>query len=200
MRRVTYTLEVMNWGKDESHCSYMASWTGFAYSEEYMALLGTSLDWATLIKVEADQAGTISKSTGPSKFKDKRMCPKWKVIFKNYLSTIPGVNSLLLSYVVRNQADPERTTDLQANFIAENIAYVPPSSAHFQAETRKVHQILKKYFMHRKMFEWSGQLWIPSPTLQWWRQCQTPRCNGRAPLRNIALQEQACVVIQNIST
>ena len=147
MRHMKYNLGIMHWVQDESRCSSTASLTGIAYSEEYKSLLVTTMDRATLRKADADQADTISKAAYPGNFKDEYTWPKWEVKFENYLSTIPGVNSVPLSYVMRAQAAPDRTTDFQGNFIAETIAWVPLSGAHFQADTRKVHQLLNNYLV-----------------------------------------------------
>lgn len=108
-------------------------------ANEYKALWGTALYWAALRKVEADQADTISKAADMGKFKAKGTWPKWEVSFKNYLSSILGVNSMKLSCVVWYQADPDRTSDFQGDFIEKIIACAPLISAHFQAHTRKVH-------------------------------------------------------------
>ena len=52
-----------------------------------------------------------------------------------------------LSYVVRAQSAPDRTTDFQSDFIADTITCAPLSGAHFQADTRKLHQFLKNYLV-----------------------------------------------------
>ena len=52
------------------------------------------------------------------------------------------------------QAAPDRTTDFQGNFISDNIACVPLSGAHFQADTRKVHKILKIYLLAETAEQW----------------------------------------------
>ena len=72
MRRMKYTLGIMHWVQDESRCSRTVSITGISDAEEYKALLGTSLDCATLRKVEYGQSETISKAADPGKFKDER--------------------------------------------------------------------------------------------------------------------------------
>ena len=43
--------------------------------------MGTALDYATLRKVEADQAETTSKAVDPGKFNEKHTWPEWEVKF-----------------------------------------------------------------------------------------------------------------------
>ena len=110
MRRVKYTLDIMHWEKDESRCSHTAYLKGISYAEKYKALLGTALDQSRIRKVESNQAETISKAAYQGKFKDKCTWPNWELKSENYLSKILGVNGVPLSYAMRSQADPDRTT------------------------------------------------------------------------------------------
>ena len=94
--------------------------------------MGIALDRDTPRKVEADQDDTTSKAAYPGKFKDNCTWPEWEVKFENYLSTLPGVKVVLLSYFVRAQAAPDCTTYSQGDFIADSITCAPLSGDHFQ--------------------------------------------------------------------
>ena len=59
-----------------------------------------------------------------------------------------------LSYVLRAQSAPDRTTDFQGDFIEETIASVPLSGAHLQEDTRKIHHLLKNYFVAETAEQW----------------------------------------------
>ena len=147
IRRVKYTLGTMHWVQDDSRCSCTASLTVIYDAKENKSLLGIALDCATIKMVKANQADTIRNVSDLGKFKDKRTWPKWEVKSENYLSTIPGVNIVPLSYVVQHQAAPDCTIEFQGDFIYETIACAPLSGSHFQADTKKVHQILKNYLV-----------------------------------------------------
>ena len=84
--------------------------------------------------------------------------PEWGVKFENYLSTIPGVNGMPLSYAVRDQVAPDRTTDFQGNFIAETIACAPLIGVHLQSYTRKVHQLPKNYLVDETAEQWISSI------------------------------------------
>ena len=107
------------------------------------------MDQATLRKVAADQAETISKASDPVKFKDNQTWPKWEVKVENYLSTIPGVNGVPLSYIVRDQAAPDHTTYFQGEFISKTIVCAALSRAHFQSDTSKVRHLLNIYLVDK---------------------------------------------------
>ena len=71
----------------------------------------------------------------------------------------PRVNGVSLSYVVQAQSAPDCTTDLQRKkLIADTIACAPLSGAYFQADTRKVHQLLKNYLMAKKSEQWISSI------------------------------------------
>ena len=154
LQRIKYTLGIMHWAQGESRCSCTASLTEITDADEYKALLGTVLDQSALRKVEANQDDTISKAEYPGKFKDKRTWTEWEVKFENYLPTIPGSNAVLLSYIIRSQAAPDRTNYLQDNFTAKTIACATLNVAHFQADTRKVHQLLNNYLVAETAEQW----------------------------------------------
>ena len=126
-----------------------------------MYLLGNALDRSALRKVEVHQTNTISEVVDLGKFKYECTWLKWEVKFENYLSTIPGVNGVPLSYVLLYQAAPDRTTDSQRNFIAKIISCVPLTGAHFQSDTRKVHQLLKNSLMSETAEQWISSIENP---------------------------------------
>jgi hypothetical protein len=103
-----------------------------------------------------EQSDTVSKAADPGKFKDKRKWPEWEPSIVNYLSTIQGVNGVPLSYVVRDKAVAEADTVYQS-FNEQAIACAPLEGPVFQADSRKVHQLLKSFLQSE-----SAQLWIKS--------------------------------------
>ena len=89
---------------------------------------------ALLGKNDSDQVDTISKTADPGKFKDKKKWPDWEPAFINYLSTIPGVKGIPLSYVVRTNEDPDHKTNFEGDFVACSIACAPLNNATFRAD------------------------------------------------------------------
>ena len=71
---------------------------------------------------------------------------------------MPGFIGVALSYVVWSQASPDRTTDFQGDFIALTISCIPLSGNQFQADTRKVHQLLKNYLEAETAEQWISSI------------------------------------------
>ena len=101
---------------------------------------------------------TISKAADPGKFKDERKWPDWEPAFVNYLSTIPGSYHVPLSYVVREQEDPDHDRDFGDDFVSEMIACAPLHGAHYRADSRRVHQLLKNFLVAETAEQWIKNL------------------------------------------
>ena len=91
----------------------------------------------------------------------------------NYLSTIPGSYHVPLSYVVREQEDPDHDCDFGDDFVSEMIACAPLHGAHFRADSRRVHQLLKNFLVAETAEQWIKNL--------------EPHADGRRDM--LALQE-----------
>ena len=83
----------------------------------------------------------------------------------NYLSTIPGVRGVPLSYVVRENDAPNHDMDFGNDFTACSIACTPLDDASFRADARKVHELLMNFLVAESAEQWIKDL--------------TPCVNGR---------------------
>ena len=108
---------------------------------------------------------TLSKAADSGKFKDEKNWPDWKPAFVNYLSTIPGVRGVPLSYVVRENEAQDHETDFGNDFTARSIAGAPLNDSLFRADARKVHQFLMNFLVAESAEQWIKDL--------------TPRVKGR---------------------
>ena len=88
---------------------------------------------ALLRKNDSDQVDTISKAADPGKFKDEKKWPDWEPAFVNYLSTIPSVKGIPLSYVVCANDNLDHETNFEGDFMARSIACAPLNDATFRA-------------------------------------------------------------------
>ena len=108
--------------------------------------------------MEDNQVDTISKAADPGKFKDERKWPDWESAFVNYLSTIPGSYHVPVSYIVREQEDPDHDHDFGDDFVSEMITCAPLHGAHFRADSRRFHQLLKNYLVVETAEQWIKNL------------------------------------------
>ena len=100
MRHTKWLIAMMHWVQDFSHCSRQPTIDDFVTANDFKQALSTAAQCASLRKVHTDQVDTISKAADLGELKDERKWPEWYPAFVNYLSTIPGVYGVPLSYVV----------------------------------------------------------------------------------------------------
>ena len=86
---------VMHWVQDCHRASDIPNHENFDEETMYAAL-----SLAQIRKSDIELVTTNSKAADPGKFKDVRKCPEREKAFIHYLSVIPGVNGIPLSYVV----------------------------------------------------------------------------------------------------
>ena len=151
MRRTKWLIAMMHWVQDFSRCSRQSTIDDFVTANDFKQALSTAVQRASLHKVDMDQVDTISKAADPGKLKDERKWPEWYAAFVNYLSTIPGVYGVLLSYVIRDNMSPDHAHDFTGDFTEEIIACAPLNGPMFRADTHKVHQLLKNCRIGRAM-------------------------------------------------
>jgi hypothetical protein len=72
-----------------------------------LEVLLEALSLAQIRKSGLELVVTNMKVADPRKFKDERKWPEWEKAFTNYLSVIPGVSGIPLSYIVRENEEPE---------------------------------------------------------------------------------------------
>ena len=165
MRRTKLLIAMMHWVQDFYRCSKQPTIDDFVTANDFKQALSTAAQRASLRKVDTDQIDTISKAADLGKLKDERKWPEWYPAFVNYLSTIPGVYGVPLSYVVWENQAPDHTRDFEGDFTEEIIACAPLNGPKFRADARKVHQLLKNFLTAESAEQWIRPL--------------SPRGNGR---------------------
>ena len=154
VRRIKYLIGMIHWVQDFARVGESPSLDAFDGDRTaFCAALETALKRADVRKIEKDQSDTVSKAADPGKFKDERKWPEWEPAFVNYLSTIPGVNGIPLSYVVREEALPTASATC-GSFNERAIACALLTGDVFQADARKVHQLLKSFLQTESAEQW----------------------------------------------
>ncbi|KAI2496708.1 hypothetical protein MHU86_17804 [Fragilaria crotonensis] len=154
IRRIHYLIGMVHWVQDFERVGGTASLDEF--NDDPLAFrnaLGVAFDRAGVRRIEKEQSDTVSKAADPGKFKDERKWPEWEPAFANYLSTIPGVTGVPLSYVIRETEVPEDGMTYES-FNERAIASAPLVGASFQADARKVHQLIKGFLQTETAEQW----------------------------------------------
>lgn len=154
LRRIRYLIGLVHWVQDFGRVGQVPTIVPFGEdAAAFRQVLDIAFDRAEVRRIEKEQSDTVSKAADPGKFKDERKWPEWEPAFCNYLSTIPGVSGVPLSYVVRELGvpDPDATYE---SFNEQAIACSPLEGAVFQADARKVHQLIKSFLQTETAEQW----------------------------------------------
>lgn len=141
LRHTRYLIGLIHWVQDFARVGQVPSLAGINKMASFREALDTAFYRADVRKVEKDQADTVSKAADPGKFKDEKKWPEWEPALVNYLSTIPGVSGVPLSYVVRDKETPDGTVEY-GSFHEQAIACAPLAGPTYQADARKVHRLI----------------------------------------------------------
>lgn len=87
---------LMHWVHDRFRCSEVPHHLHFTLND-----MNESIKRAATWKVEYNQVDTVSQSAIPSKLECESQWSDFEAAFSNYLSIIPGVFGVPLSYVIR---------------------------------------------------------------------------------------------------
>ena len=104
------------------------------------------------IRQEVAKSDTISKDSSPGRLQTEKDWEKWSKKFKNYLSTIPGVFGIPLSYVIRENDDA--APEGHDNFMMKCVACASLEGPKFEADARQVHQIIMACVEGENSEEW----------------------------------------------
>ena len=139
---------VMHWTQDSFRASDVPNHLNFNEAVLYQAL-----SLAQVRKSDIDLVSTNSKAADPGKFKDERKWPEWEKSFTNYLSVIPGVNGIPLSYVVREVEEPAEEAEY-TTFNERMTSRAPLVGQYFVADARRVHNLLIGYLQGENTETW----------------------------------------------
>ncbi len=114
---------LMHWIQDKHRCN-----GAIDHAEFTLAAMEEALGRAAARKVESDQNETTAKAAMPEKFKKEVDWSSFEQALVNYLSCIPGVNGVPLSYNV-STVDLLEDNAVYHTFIDWAVAHMPWKAA-----------------------------------------------------------------------
>ena len=139
---------VMHWVQDRFRANDVP------YHEDFNEpALFEALSLAQIRKSDIDLVDTNTKAANPGKFKDERKWPEWEKSFINYLSVIPGVSGIPLSYIVRDEEFPAEGL-LYATFNDRMVNRAPLTGQYYIADARCVHNLLVGFLQGENTENW----------------------------------------------
>jgi hypothetical protein len=152
LTRVRKTLGLMHWAQDSYRISCVPDIATLTNDAIVVA------NQRALVRgKEEQQYETICKTALPSKLKDEKGWPVFHTAFLNYLKCMPGVTGVHLSYVCRENEMPALDAEY-ADYISQAIACAPLSGPYYEADARRVHQIIQSLVQGEAAEAWIKKL------------------------------------------
>jgi hypothetical protein len=103
-----------------------------------------------------ENASIWAKANAPGPFTGGALkFNEWDEMFTNYLSGLPGITGIPLSYVIRTKSPGEYHAD---NYLQKIVALAPLEGLVFRADAHKVHGFLRGFICGQKAEYWSADV------------------------------------------
>lgn len=151
MRKIKKLRAIIHWVKDFRRISEPPSIDGLD-RDSFNDALDIAARRHEIRKQQMDDDGTL-KEASPGPLSSELKWQEWEEAFQNYLSCIYGVDGVPLVYVIRENDSPDRNT-VFSDFTDKTIACAELSGPAFDADKRKVHQIIVSFTQGQLSEDW----------------------------------------------
>jgi hypothetical protein len=140
LKRTSNLKAAVDFTKDFGRISREPSLDGIDDENSFHLLIEEARERSKMRKHKLADSKELSTAASPGKLKKDWI--QWEEAFTNYLSTILGQNGVPLSYVTRENEEPDYTEEEEGDFEMLSIACNPVTGPGFKTDARKVHQLL----------------------------------------------------------
>jgi hypothetical protein len=144
LRRTNLLKATIHWAQDFRRVSREPSLDDIMNEDEFKVTIDEARQRAQIRKHTVDESDQVSKSADPGKLKRQKDWTVWSRGLENYLSTILGQDGVPLSYVIRDDDDPDYSNEDDDDYDFEqlSISCAPTAGLIFKTDARKVHQLI----------------------------------------------------------
>ena len=151
-RRTKKLQSVSFWVKDFYRISLVPTTVGLNRASFEVALTRARAREEVRLQM-ISQSDVKSKAASPGPLVSESTWTEWEPKFNNYLSVIMGINGVPLSYVIRENDNPDRVGP-HADFVDETIACTPLAGEPYEADRSTVQQYLVSFTTGEMSEEW----------------------------------------------
>lgn len=152
LNRTKRLLAVIDWVADQHRIGEQPDINGLD-QESFLETINESADRAEIRKNEVDTMETRAKSAEPGKLTGDSDWEQWHEKLCNMLSIYIGVHGVPLSYVIRENEEPDEDEEFDT-FMEECVAKCPLEGPKFEADARTVHQFITSYTTGTNSEQW----------------------------------------------
>jgi hypothetical protein len=156
LRRTNYLKATIHWTQDFRRISREPTLDGIENINDFKDAIEQARQRAQMRKHTSEESESLIKSSDPGKLKKNKEWLQWSRSLKNYLSTILGQDGVPLSYVIRENEDPdyEGEDDDDYDFEQLSIKCAPLSGLIYKTDARKVHQLIHGFVQGEAAETW----------------------------------------------
>jgi hypothetical protein len=122
--------------------------------DDFKLDIDTARQRAQIRKHNADESDSLSKASDPGKLKRQEEWLVWSRSLTNYLSTILGHDGVPLSYVIRENNEPDYEEEEDFDFEQLSIKCASLVGVVYKTDARKVHQLIHGFVQGETAETW----------------------------------------------
>ena len=144
LKRTNLLKATVNWVQDFGRISREPSLGDIEDADDFRAAIEIARQRAHIRQHNADESDSLSKAADPGKLKKQKDWVVWSRALTNYLSTILGQDRVPLSYIVRENDEPDYEDEDEEDYDFEQLTIkcAPLKGIVFKTDARKVHQMI----------------------------------------------------------
>lgn len=151
-RRAKRLKALVHWVQDFYRVSAEPSIVGLE-STSFKLALETSLSRAVIRKSLKNTSDTSAKAADPGELKSEKQWKEWEEKFTNFLGCLIGVTGIPLSYVIRENDNPDYDGD-HPNFVSKTIACAPLNGEFYLADRQTVFNLIISFTTGQPSGDW----------------------------------------------
>jgi hypothetical protein len=152
LKRIKLLKSVVDWTQDFYRISRTPSLYGIADRVDFHLAIEAAFERGKMRKHKKEDSDKLIAAATPTKL--KKHWRSWEESFLNYLSCILGLNGVPLSYITRKDDEPDYSGEDDTDFEMLTIACAPMSGIAYQADTKKVHQLILGFVQGEDALTW----------------------------------------------
>jgi hypothetical protein len=171
LRQTNLLRATVHWAQDFRRISRGPTLDGIGAMPDFKAAIETAKQRAQIRKHNAEESDSLSTASHTGKLKRQKDWLVWSRSLTNYLSTILGQDGLPLSYIIRENDEPDYDEEDKEDFDFEQLSIkcAPLVGVFYKTDARKVHQLIHGF--------------MQGETAETWIKPKEKRQNGRLEFR-----------------
>jgi hypothetical protein len=146
----------VHWAQDFRRISRAPTLDGIGAMPDFKAAIETAKQRAQIRKHNAEESDSLSTASDPRKLKRQKDWLVWSRSLTNYMLTILGQDGVPLSYIIRENDEPDYDKEDEGDFDFEQLSIkcAPLAGVFYKTDARKEHQLIHEFVQGETAETW----------------------------------------------